>query len=166
MCDLSIRPPCSAIFFLFLFGVEFLEALRAFFFRNEIEGEGKGEGRRRKFFFTDKIIHSSLPPSLRLEAHTHKKRTQSVSLNNRLLLSLFFAVVLLRGCWMQGTDKCEADGEAEVCTCTQDLCNAAAATFAHARWRRWATKVTTATATATALLLSTRLMTQWMTAVT
>ena len=37
---------------------------------------------------------------------------------------VFVSVVLLRACWMQATDKCLVNGEAEVCTCNHDLCNA------------------------------------------
>ena len=36
-----------------------------------------------------------------------------------------FSVVLLRGCWLDGTNKCLKNGAAEVCTCSSDLCNAA-----------------------------------------
>jgi len=34
-------------------------------------------------------------------------------------------VVLLRACWMQGSEKCMEDGDATVCTCNADLCNSA-----------------------------------------
>ena len=40
-----------------------------------------------------------------------------------LITSIFLSVVLLRACWMQGTEKCMEDGDATVCTCSADLCN-------------------------------------------
>ena len=53
----------------------------------------------------------------------------ALHIRSRLIFFLLcfssFSVVLLRACWMQATDKCEVDGEASVCTCTQDLCNGA-----------------------------------------
>ena len=43
-------------------------------------------------------------------------------------------VVLLRGCWLDGSNKCLKNGAAEVCTCSRDLCNSATRT-----WDRLAT---------------------------
>ena len=42
-----------------------------------------------------------------------------------LITSIFLSVVLLRACWMQGSEKCMEDGDATVCTCNADLCNSA-----------------------------------------
>ena len=39
-----------------------------------------------------------------------------------------FAVVLLRGCWMQAVEQCLEDKDATVCTCKGDLCNSATPT--------------------------------------
>ena len=35
----------------------------------------------------------------------------------------YVSVVLLRGCWLDGSNKCLKNGAAEVCTCSHDLCN-------------------------------------------
>ena len=39
---------------------------------------------------------------------------------------LYISVVLLRGCWLDGSNKCLKNGAAEVCTCSHDLCNTGA----------------------------------------
>jgi hypothetical protein len=44
------------------------------------------------------------------------------------VLTACLAVVLLRGCWLDGTNKCLKNGAAEVCTCSTDLCNGASRT--------------------------------------
>jgi len=45
-------------------------------------------------------------------------------INNRGCVKQFVnGVVLLRGCWLDGTNKCLKNGAAEVCTCSSDLCN-------------------------------------------
>jgi len=47
-------------------------------------------------------------------------------INNRGCVKQFVnGVVLLRGCWLDGTNKCLKNGAAEVCTCSTDLCNSA-----------------------------------------
>jgi len=48
-------------------------------------------------------------------------------INNRGCVKQYVnGVVLLRGCWLDGTNKCLKNGAAEVCTCSSDLCNPAA----------------------------------------
>lgn len=45
-------------------------------------------------------------------------------INNRGCVKQFVnGVVLLRGCWLDGSNKCLKNGAAEVCTCSHDLCN-------------------------------------------
>jgi len=45
-------------------------------------------------------------------------------INNRGCVKQYVnGVVLLRGCWLDGTNKCLRNGAAEVCTCNRDLCN-------------------------------------------
>lgn len=45
-------------------------------------------------------------------------------INNRGCVKQYVnGVVLLRGCWLDGTNKCLKNGAAEVCTCSSDLCN-------------------------------------------
>jgi len=45
-------------------------------------------------------------------------------INNRGCVKQYVnGVVLLRGCWLDGTNKCLRNGAAEVCTCSKDLCN-------------------------------------------
>jgi len=45
-------------------------------------------------------------------------------INNRGCVKQYVnKVVLLRGCWLDGTNKCLKNGAAEVCTCSTDLCN-------------------------------------------
>jgi len=45
-------------------------------------------------------------------------------INNRGCVKQYVSgVVLLRGCWLDGTNKCLRNGAAEVCTCSTDLCN-------------------------------------------
>jgi len=47
-------------------------------------------------------------------------------INNRGCVKQYVnGVVLLRGCWLDGTNKCLKNGAAEVCTCSTDLCNSA-----------------------------------------
>lgn len=49
-------------------------------------------------------------------------------INNRGCVKQFVnGVVLLRGCWLDGTNKCLRNGAAEVCTCSKDLCNSSSA---------------------------------------
>jgi len=56
-------------------------------------------------------------------------------INNRGCVKQFVnGVVLLRGCWLDGSNKCLKNGAAEVCTCSRDLCNSATRT-----WDRLAT---------------------------
>jgi len=50
-------------------------------------------------------------------------------INNRGCVKQFVnGVVLLRGCWLDGTNKCLKNGAAEVCTCSSDRCNTATRT--------------------------------------
>lgn len=50
-------------------------------------------------------------------------------INNRGCVKQFVnGVVLLRGCWLDGSNKCLKNGAAEVCTCSRDLCNSSTRT--------------------------------------
>jgi len=50
-------------------------------------------------------------------------------INNRGCVKQFVnGVVLLRGCWLDGSNKCLKNGAAEVCTCSSDLCNSSSRT--------------------------------------
>ena len=56
-------------------------------------------------------------------------KAKTLSVSTRPLTS-YVAVVLLRGCWLDGTNKCLKNGAAEVCTCSTDLCNLSSRTRA------------------------------------
>nr|XP_040578393.1 uncharacterized protein LOC121127065 isoform X2 [Lepeophtheirus salmonis]XP_040578398.1 uncharacterized protein LOC121127065 isoform X2 [Lepeophtheirus salmonis]XP_040578406.1 uncharacterized protein LOC121127065 isoform X2 [Lepeophtheirus salmonis] len=43
-------------------------------------------------------------------------------------------VVLLRACWMEASQRCLEDGDAQVCTCSDDLCNSSARLNPNAIW--------------------------------
>merc|ERR1711874_200533 len=47
-------------------------------------------------------------------------------LNNRgCVIQIVDGAVIMRGCWLEGAERCLSKGSAEVCTCSTDLCNGA-----------------------------------------